>query len=162
MNPDVDEFLEGFGTSILPDDVDLSLGSLKTVNKKPIPTAQLLKINRNDLQSEFESYAAWLAVVSLKVEYLEIQLSTAQRDLEKVEASAYLRSRARGVLKKTEKTLEAEIVVEPDVDAAFNKVQHCKQVLAGYKALRGALYSKRDMLQMISKGQRIDMMTTTV
>lgn len=148
-----DDFEKEFCPSLMPDDIDLQL-KLVTMSNREIPTVDLLKVQSTNLQREFESFAAWLAVVGTRVEALETKLAVADREFERAEAAAYLRRRVG--LKKTESTVKAEVTQDEEVQAAFDKVVATKRALGRYKAFRAALYAKKDMLEHLARQQRIN------
>ena len=151
---DFSEDLKDFKKALLPDDEDLEL-SLTTMSKRPIPTAKLLKIDHSDLRGECESYAAWLAVISVRLENFELKLSMLEHEQERVEASAYLRSKSSGMIKKSEAAIKAEILMDPEVEGIAQKVFACQQRVGMFKSLRSAFYAKRDMILAMTKDLRI-------
>lgn len=136
-----------------------------------VDIAKLLKINPSNMQTEFEMVAGWIGTISYHYSLAKLKVERQERQIKALEADKSRTARSRMVAtlaaaaaeakkkvagKPTEAQIKQEWINDPEIRAAYDKLDQTLIYLASLEAARQGLNTKRDMLVNLGAELRRD------
>ncbi len=148
-------------TDYLPAEVLLPI--LTASNGSRIPVRDLLRIDPNNLVHEFQIHPNWQATIAWQTSLQEVKVARLDRDVERLEASLYIRERSRMTAegKKTPgvELIKSYVTVDPALRDLQDRLFDEKEKLGAWKAAANAVYARRECLINMGAETRLDRKT---
>jgi hypothetical protein len=135
------------------------LPQLRTADGHPIPFAQLLAIDVDNISAEYETHAAWLATIGYASAEAAAYVTKLERKLARLGAqllfSKTAEAHAAG-LKRTVDAIKAMILIDEEYVALEDELTEAERKAGILKSGLTAFAARRDMLVNLGAEERLN------
>lgn len=138
----------------LPDRRDYPV--IMTKSGQKIPIRQLLMLDQDNLDLEYEIQSPWSMVIQDLCSSLSLKVERLERRIDSMEAKKFLHYRsalATGARPPSVEVVKSHVTIDPEVEALYEELFTVKKEYESVAALKLAFACRKDML--ISLGAEI-------
>jgi hypothetical protein len=139
------------------------LPQLRSPHGNVIPFAQLIAIDVNNLDAEFETHAAWQSAIGVAFAVAEADAGFLSRRVKRVRAQKFFEVRkaltpsgVTGARGPSLDMIDSKITLEPEVEELEEKLSEAEKKVAILNQALRAFISRKDLLVQLGASVRAD------